>query len=80
MDWNTSEDNISFVIAPSGATVKKVTVEQKHFDGIPELLFHIQINGTESVVMINGINGTQIFEPPFLENQESKLLMTLRKG
>ena len=58
MDWNTSEDNISFVIAPSGAAVKKVTVEQKHFDGIPELLFHIQINGTESVVMINGINGT----------------------
>ena len=65
VDWNTSEDNISFVIAPSGAAVKKVTVEQKHFDGIPELLFHIQINGTESVVMINGINGTQIFEPPF---------------
>ena len=34
VDWNTSEDNISFVIAPSGAAVKKVTVEQKHFDGI----------------------------------------------
>lgn len=77
VDWNTSEDNISFVIAPSGATVKKITVEQNHFDGIPELLFHIQINGTESVVMINGINGTQIFEPPFLGESRMQLVNSL---
>ena len=79
VDWNTSEDNISFVIAPSGATVKKVTVEQKHFDGIPELLFHIQINGTESVVMINGINGTQIFEPPFFGESRIQIVNDLEE-
>ena len=79
VDWNTSEDNISFVIAPNGAAVRKITVEQNHFDGIPELLFHIQINGTESVVMINGINGTQIFEPPFFGESRRQIVNSLEE-
>ncbi len=79
VDWHASEDNISFVIAPNGATVRKITVEQNHFDGIPDLLFHIQINGTESVVMINGINGTQIFEPPFFGESRIHIVDSLEQ-
>lgn len=79
VDWSTSEDNISFVIAPNGAVIKKVTVEQNYFDGIPELLFRIQVNGTESVVMINGINGTQIFEPPFWGESRRQIIDNLEE-
>lgn len=79
VDWNASEDNISFVIAPKGAAAKKITVEQNHFDGIPDLLFHIQINGTESVVIINGINGTQIFEPPFFGESRKQIVDNLEQ-
>lgn len=79
VDWNISEDNISFVIVPNGAVVKKITVEQNHFDGIPDLLFHIQINGTESVVMIDGINGTQIFEPPFFGESRMQIVDNLEQ-
>lgn len=74
VDWHTSDNSISFVIAPNGATVKKITVEQNHFDGIPDLLFHIQVNGTESIVMIDGINGTQIFEPPFFGESRKQIV------
>lgn len=80
VDWNTSEDNISFVIAPNGAAVRKITVEQSHFDGIPDLLFRIQVNGTESVVMINGINGTQIFEPPFFGESRRQIVDDLEQS
>lgn len=79
VDWNSSEDNISFVIAPNGATIRKITVEQNHFDGLPELLFHIQINGAESVVMIKGINGTQVFEPPFFGESRIQIVDSLVK-
>lgn len=80
VDWNTSEDNISFVISPKGAAVRKITVEQNHFDGIPDLLFRFQINGTESVVMINGINGTQIFEPPFFGESRRQIVDNLEQS
>ena len=79
VDWNTSENSISFVIAPNGAMIKRITVEQNHFDGIPDLLFHIQVNGAESVVMIDGINGTQIFEPPFFGESRKQVVDILEK-
>lgn len=77
VDWDISETNISFVIAPNGAIVKKVTVNQTHFDGIPDLLFNMQVNGTESTVMINGINGMQFFEPPFFGEDRKKIISKL---
>ena len=77
VDWDISETNISFVIAPNGAIVKKVTVNQTHFDGIPDLLFNMQVNGTESTVMINGINGMQFFEPSFFGEDRKKSYQNL---
>ena len=77
IDWCIYNDSISFIITPNGYAIKKITVEQNHFDGIPELLFNIQINGTESTVMIEGIHGVQIFEPPFFGDERKALVEKL---
>lgn len=77
IDWFVSDDSISFIITPKGYVIKKITVEQNHFDGIPELLFNIQINGAESTVMIEGIHGVQIFEPPFFGDSRKDLIKKL---
>ncbi len=79
IDWDVSVNNISFIIDPKGLAVRKITVEQSHYDGIPELLFNIQVNGTESTVMIKGINGVQIFEPPFFGDDRKKIIAKLEK-
>ncbi len=77
IDWCIYDDSISFIISPNGYAIKKITVEQNHFDGIPELLFNIEINGTESTVMIEGIRGVQIFEPPFFGDKRKALVEKL---
>lgn len=77
IDWFVSDDSVSFIIAPKGYVIKKITVEQNHFDGISELLFNIQINGTESTVMIEGISGVQIFEPTFFGDSRKELIKKL---
>lgn len=79
IDWDVSNDSISFIISSRGFVVKKITVEQNHFDGIPELLFNVKINDTESTVMIRGIQGLQIFEPPFFGDSRKELVNKLNK-
>lgn len=77
IDWCLYNVSTSFIINPNGYAIKKITVEQNYFDGIPELLFNIQINGTESTVMIEGIHGVQIFEPPFFGEERKALVKKL---
>ena len=79
IDWDISVDTISFIISPKGLVVKKITVEQSHYDGIPELLFNMQVNGTESTVMIKGINGVQVFEPPFFGDSRKRIISNLER-
>ena len=77
IDWDIENSTISFVVSPKGYIVKRITIEQNHFDGIPDLLFNMQINGSESVLMIKGIQGVQIFEPPFFGDSRKKLVEKL---
>lgn len=79
VDWNISNNVFSFLIPPQGIVTKRITVEQSHYDGIPELLFNIQINGTESILMIKGIQGLQIFEPPFFGDKRKDLIKNLEQ-
>lgn len=75
VDWEgVAEEYISFIIAPNSAVVKKIVIRQNYYDGIPQLSFRININGTETAVIINGINGTRIFEPPFIGEDRKQLV------
>lgn len=77
IDWVVSNNISSFIISSQGMVVKKITVEQSYYDGIPELLFNMRVNGTESTVMIKGIQGIQVFEPPFFGDSRKKLVVHL---
>lgn len=74
VNWSLDANEMSFIIDPQGAVIKKVTVQQNHFDGIPDLLFKIQINKTESDIMISGINDAIIFDPPFFGASRRNML------
>ena len=77
IDWDIVNNTISFVVSPKGYVVKRITIEQNHFDGTPELLFNMLINGSESVLMIKGIQGVQVFEPPFFGDSRKELVEKL---
>lgn len=77
VDWSVLEDQTSFIIAPMGSVVKKVRVKQNYYDGIPELLFKVQVNDMEAAIMINGIKGDRIFDPPFIGEDRKSILKKL---
>ncbi|MCH5162737.1 MAG: AAA family ATPase [Clostridiales bacterium] len=77
VNWSIDIDEISLAIEPNGFAIKKITVQQNHFDGVPDLLFKVQVNGTESDIMINGIDGDIVFDPPFFGESRKLLINSL---
>lgn len=74
VDWEMAEEQSEFIIPALSSITKKVTIVQNHFDGISDLLFQLEINGTESDIIIKGISGKQIFEPSFFGDERKEII------
>ena len=65
-NWDSEENEYSFVIEPFGSFSRKVTVVRAYSDGIDDLLFKIKAGANEAQIHIQGKDAENVFEPPFV--------------